>query len=295
MAINNRLEPATIARAAHVVTAMHKAGVKAPADALLEEVISASLSAQHIRHSAMSSSSQSIEYRLDAINAGSDLSALVEGLLTCPSGRLCLYGPPGSGKSAFALHLAQQLGMPAHVQRASDILSPYVGETEHNIASIFRRATIDNAVLILDEADSFLFARESAHRHWEVSAVNEFLTQMEAFEGLFVATTNLPRVLDAASMRRFDAKVEFHYLKSTQVAVLLRETCNLLKVEVDDCDHFSAGLRNLTPGDFATVVRQARFSPVKGIGDLVDRLRGEVRQKLDSDMRSIGFMQNNAA
>jgi SpoVK/Ycf46/Vps4 family AAA+-type ATPase len=295
MAINNRLEPAMIARATSVVSAMRDAGVTAEPEGLLEEVITASLSAQHIRHSTSPIPVESIQYRLDAINAGSDLSVIVNGLLAHPHARLCLYGPPGTGKSAFALHLAQQLGMPAHIRRASDILGAYVGETEQNIAEMFRRAKLDNAVLILDEADTFLFSRASAHRHWEVSAVNELLTQMEAFEGLFVATTNSINALDAASMRRFDAKVEFRYLKKAQIALLLREACELLKIETADCDGAVAGLRNLTPGDFATVVRQARFSPVKGLQDLIGRLDSEVRHKLDGDMRSIGFVTSVAA
>ena len=62
-----------------------------------------------------------------------------------------------------------------------------------------------------------------------------------------------------------------------------------------DCDQLAARLHNLTPGDFATVVRQARFNPVKGVDDLVNRLECEVRHKLDRDMRSIGFMPNVAA
>lgn len=54
------------------------------------------------------------------------------------SGRLCLYGPPGTGKTAYGRWLAEQLGMSLTVKRVSDLISPYVGESEQNIARAFR-------------------------------------------------------------------------------------------------------------------------------------------------------------
>lgn len=58
--------------------------------------------------------------------------------------------------------------------------------------------------------------RTGARRSWEVSQVNELLTQMEAFEGIFVASTNLIDTLHAASLRRFDFDVKFGYLTREQ-------------------------------------------------------------------------------
>jgi len=43
--------------------------------------------------------------------------------------------------------------------------------------------------------------------------VNELLTQMEAFDGIFVCTTNLMDKLDQASLRRFSFKIRFDVLK----------------------------------------------------------------------------------
>lgn len=36
----------------------------------------------------------------------------------------------------------------------------------------------------------FLADRRGAERNWEITQVNELLTQMEAFDGIFVCTTN---------------------------------------------------------------------------------------------------------
>ena len=60
-----------------------------------------------------------------------------------------------------------------------------------------------SAVLILDEAASFLADRRDARANWEITQVNELLTQMEAHNGVFICTTNLMERLDPASLRRF--------------------------------------------------------------------------------------------
>ena len=79
------------------------------------------------------------------------------------------------------------------VRRASDLLSCWVGATEQNIARAFEEARKDDAVLLIDEADSFLQDRRGAGHSWEVTQVNEVLTQMENFEGVFIATTTSSR------------------------------------------------------------------------------------------------------
>ena len=93
---------------------------------------------------------------------------------------LCLQGPPGTGKSAFARYLAECLGLEVLQKRTSDLLSPWVGGTEQQIAAAFAEARDAQSFLIFDEADSLLADRRSAHRSWEVSQVNEMLTWMES-------------------------------------------------------------------------------------------------------------------
>ena len=102
------------------------------------------------------------------------------------------------------------------VRRASDLLSCWVGATEQNIARAFEEARKDDAVLLIDEADSFLQDRRGAGHSWEVTQVNEVLTQMENFEGVFIATTNLIKTLDQAALRRFDMKLLFKPLTARQ-------------------------------------------------------------------------------
>jgi transitional endoplasmic reticulum ATPase len=53
---------------------------------------------------------------------------------------LLLTGPPGTGKTALAHHLARRLDLPLVVKRASDLLSKWVGGTEKAIAEAFCEA-----------------------------------------------------------------------------------------------------------------------------------------------------------
>ena len=80
-------------------------------------------------------------------------------------------------------------------------------------------------MLVFDEIDSFLQDRNKAIRSWEITQVNEMLVQMEGFDGVFIATTNLMDSLDRTSIRRFDMKVGFGYMDGTQAAKLLQKEC----------------------------------------------------------------------
>ncbi|MEI2625957.1 MAG: AAA family ATPase [Giesbergeria sp.] len=71
-------------------------------------------------------------------------------------------------------------------------MSMWVGGNEKNIARHSMQAEQDGCrCLLIDEVDSFLQDRRGAQRGWEVSLVNEMLTQMESFPGVFIASTNL--------------------------------------------------------------------------------------------------------
>ena len=181
--------------------------------------------------------------------------------------------------------------VPLLVKRASDLISPYIGETEQSFARAFREAERDGALLLIDEVDSFLRDRRGAHRSWEVSHVNEMLTQIESFSGTFIATTNLMEGLDQAALRRFDLKVKFDFLRHDQVIELAKRYCSQLAINVpleSQCRKLSR-LPNLTPGDFATVIRQSRFRPIASTAELVSALEAECVVK-EGVRVSIGFI-----
>jgi transitional endoplasmic reticulum ATPase len=284
------LTPAVVQRAAAVVQTVAAVNPEIDVSRRLELLVGQTLRAQGHRGLA-SVSTTPVVYDRRFLNADMDLEGLVEGLRRARAGRLCLYGPPGTGKTAFAQHLAREVGLPLAVHRASDLLSPYVGMTEKQIAAAFRDAEQSGSALLIDEVDSFLQNRERASRNWEVTQVNELLVQLEHFGGLFIASTNLINGLDAASLRRFDAKVLFSYLKPEQAEALFAahlRAASLAPATPAEVARLR-GLDVLTPGDFAMLERQQRLRPFVDAAQWIDGLAAECSRKPGRGRPSIGF------
>ena len=294
------LTPAVVARACTVAQVIEaEVGRTASANAF-EQLVRHTLQAQGHRPLLRHDPNRLPEvYDPAFIHADTDLLQLAANLAIAQQveegmgsgARLCLYGPPGTGKTAFARWLAEHLGRPLLVRRASDLLSMYVGQAEKNIARAFGEAQDDGAVLLIDEVDSFLQDRRGAQHGWEVTQVNEMLTQMEGFAGVFIASTNLMDGLDAAALRRFDLKVKLDYLRAEQAWALLQRHCAQLGLSAPGAAVQArlARLRHLTPGDFAAVLRQQRFRPLPGADALVMALEAECALKQGAK-NAIGFV-----
>ena len=230
-------------------------------------------------------------YSLEFINVDFDLNALITALKNDSNIKICLYGISGTGKSAFAQYLAKELQRDCVVQNASDLLNKWVGGTEQNIANAFKDAKKRDMVLVFDEVDSFLRDRSGANGY-EISQTNEMLTQMEKFEGVFVATTNLMSDIDKAALRRFDLKLEFKALNDEQKAKLFERECALLGLKCNaSVKKLIKSVDNLTIGDFAVVVKGHRFNPIKDADDFYERLCDEVKTKNIGKFEKMGFMK----
>ena len=232
-------------------------------------------------------------YDLRFANTGIPMPGIISGLKKNRQGTFCFYGPAGTGKSELARHIADELDMPCVVRRASDILSMWVGGSEQNIAEMFAEARQQEAVLVLDEADSFLGDRRDARHSWEVTQVNELLTQMEAFNGVFICTTNLMDKLDQASLRRFAFKVKFDYLTADQCWEMFTQEHARMGGDFDDLADWEKPVRNftkLTPGDFAVAARQLSIlDETVTAKEFYRQLLDECRVKGGSTAK-IGFM-----
>ncbi len=293
LAEQEHLVPAVVERAAKVVS--HLAPKEqSQTEKLLDKVIGNTLEVMGLPKNSSKKASQNTKYNINYLNPDVDLSALCHGLKQANSARICLYGAPGTGKSAFAHYLADILGKTVLVKRASNILSKWVGEAEKNIANMFEEATQNDQILLLDEADSFLRERQSASQSWEVTQVNELLVQMEVFNGIFIASTNLMQHLDTASLRRFEFKIKFDFMKPQQAWALFEQVLieQGNEINASAMQHKDALIKfdQLTPGDFAAILRQS-LSLARPLTPqlLLDGLAKEIEAKPDY-RKSIGFI-----
>ncbi|MDZ4186862.1 MAG: AAA family ATPase [Hydrogenophaga sp.] len=235
------------------------------------------------------------QYSLDMLNVQSRyaLPRIVSALKARGHGCLCFHGAPGTGKTALAEHMAQQLERPLMVRRASDLVSKFVGETEQHMAAMFREAEAEKAVLLLDEADSFLQDRRGAQRTYEVTEVNEMLQGMEHFAGIFICTTNLMDRIDQAALRRFTFKIQFNPLTSEQrERMFVVEALGGQKAALTDVLRSRlARLQQLCPGDFAAVKRQVEIlAEVLPPEEFLAQLEAEHRIKPEvRESRGMGF------
>ena len=203
------------------------------------------------------------KYDPTLISADIDLAGLADRLAAPGVGKnwsLLLSGVSGSGKSRYAHHLAERMGLEVLPKRGSDLLGMYVGQTEKAIAAAFEEAADAKALLLFDEVDSMLADRRGAQKTWEISQVNELLTWLEPgrLKVPFVATTNLIENLDPAAMRRFNFKAKFGWLRPDQVEEAFRRILG--------CEPPPAvrSLTSLCPADFALVREAAEFQGTLG-------------------------------
>ena len=294
LSARQELTPAQIHTAVRFAVLAGSGGV--PLDAMIERQLAHADQALGRTRKTHQTTEVVTHYSLDLLNVESryEVPRIVAALQARGHGTLCFHGVPGSGKSALAAHIAQALGKSLCIRQASDLMSKYVGETEQNMAAMFELAERESAVLLLDEADSFLQDRRGAQRHYEVTEVNEMLQGMERFRGVFICTTNLMDQLDPAALRRFAFKVKFLPLRREQ-----REAMFVAEALQGDARAFGPHLRErlaqldqLCLGDFAAVQRQAQI-----LGETLDaqtflaqleaehRLKPEVRER-----RGVGFL-----
>lgn len=254
----NNVSPAVIANAAHVAKTLHTA--RTEAENVIYETVEATLRAAG-QWESKPQYQHALDFDLSLFNIKQSknyLDDIQHALDNDSSIRVLLSGPPGTGKTAFVHHLAEQHHRELIHVRASDVLSKWVGESEQNISAIFKEAHTDEKMILLDEVDSLLTSRESLNAHHELQLVNELLTQIESCSQPLFAATNLESRLDHAVLRRFDFKLQCTYLTFGQVLQLYKQSLGINSVKKAE-QQALAELTQLTPGDFAILARRKQF------------------------------------
>ena len=189
------------------------------------------------------------------------------------------YGVPGSGKSQLANYVGAKLGVPVIKKTYAELQSMYVAEGEKQLAQAFAEAQSANAILLIDELDSVAGNRSKADKNYQKTFVNQLLTELDNFKGIFIATCNFLDSLDPAVLRRLFLKIKFDFLDEDQI-----ETC--FKLYFPKLKRSKLGyMQYLTPGDFKAVQEACLFEIEK---PNVKRVRELLTQEVSLKKKTLG-------
>jgi transitional endoplasmic reticulum ATPase len=146
-----------------------------------------------------------------------------------PKGIL-LSGPPGTGKTLIAKALANQSGANFISVKGAELLSKYVGESEHAVRDVFKKAKqVAPCIIFFDEIDALApCRRESDGTRVSERVVSQLLTEMDGIEDLrevlILAATNRADIVDPALLRagRFDIILNFPYPENAELYDILK-------------------------------------------------------------------------
>ncbi|WP_324829154.1 CDC48 family AAA ATPase [Qipengyuania zhejiangensis] len=196
-----------------------------------------------------------------------------------PAKGFLLYGPPGTGKTLLAKAVAKEAEANFISMKSSDLLSKWYGESEQQIARMFKRArSVAPCVVFIDEIDSLVPARGSGQGEPQVTGrvVNTILAEMDGLEELqsvvVIGATNRPTLVDPALLRpgRFD---ELVYVgtpdKAGREQILGIHTINMPLADGVSLAHIAGKTDRFTGADLEDVVRRAGLNAlIRGGGDV---------------------------
>lgn len=129
-----------------------------------------------------------------------------------PGYRVLFYGPSGTGKTLTASLLGKQFDRDVYRIDLSQIVSKYIGETEKNLESVFRKAESKKWMLFFDEADALFGKRtqvQSSHDKYANQEISYLLQRVEDYPGLLILASNYKSNIDEAFIRRFHSLIHF--------------------------------------------------------------------------------------
>jgi SpoVK/Ycf46/Vps4 family AAA+-type ATPase len=143
-----------------------------------------------------------------------------------------LYGAPGTGKTETVYQLAKKYNRPVFKVEISETKSMWFGESQKLVKKIFTDYYIFKKtqkvcpILLFNEADAIIGKRKSAGSSsvsdTENAIQNVLLEELENFDGIMFATSNLVANLDSAFERRFLFKVKFENPNMVNAAKIWR-------------------------------------------------------------------------
>lgn len=170
--------------------------------------------------------SEHIKERLELLLVEYHKAELLKQRNLLPSRSVLLSGPPGVGKTLTAKWLAKKLDIPLLTLNLSSVMSSYLGRTGNNLNAVLEYAKKQKSVLLLDEFDTIAKRRDDLSEIGELKRlVNVLLQSVDNWntDGLLVAATNHPDLLDPAVWRRFDVVMHFQLPNRTLISEGIRK------------------------------------------------------------------------
>lgn len=143
-----------------------------------------------------------------------------------------LYGAPGTGKTESVYQLAKKYNRPVFKVEISETKSMWFGESQKLVKKIFtdyytfKKTQKVCPILLFNEADAIIGKRKSSGSSsvsdTENAIQNVLLEELENFDGIMFATSNLVANLDSAFERRFLFKVKFENPSMVNAAKIWR-------------------------------------------------------------------------
>ena len=169
--------------------------------------------------------------------------------------KLMLSGESGTGKSAYAYHIAEKLGVEVTVKRYHDLVSKWVGQSEEQIYQAFKEAEDKHALLLLDEVDGYISRKTDVYSGGDKAhndITTSFMVNLEEYNGLVIATSNHAELAEPSIVRRFHKIVEFKFPTYEGMKILFRRYFPDVDFDKSELERICA-LGTIGPGDFVAI------------------------------------------
>lgn len=187
---------------------------------------------------------------------------------------ILLYGAPGTGKTESVYQIAKATNREIIHVDISQTKSCWLGESEKLIQKIFDdykklcqklklNGKNDYPILLFNEADAIIQKRTEFRgggaEKTENAMQNILLENLEKFDGIMIATTNLEINMDAAFERRFLYKIKFENPTIEAKTAIWQSKLNWLP---EEHARQLANEYNFSGGEIDNVVRKATMEEI---------------------------------